>query len=130
MTTELKRDDLVSIRNELTACIAIIRMEAFRAFNDREITDSDFLRAKNKWAMLEVIELELQGEIMNLDLGFILDTSVDSPKLRIIQSTDRLNSAARNIQNISSFLTTVADVIGTFGDIIKAIQTGGILNIP
>lgn len=130
MSTKLNIGNLKRIRAELTSTINVVRTEANNAFDTREISDSQWQQAKDEWGKLEILEIELQGLINHLELGFILNTNVESPRSRILQATNRLEAAARNIDEFGSFSSEIAKVINIFASTITAIQTGGLLTLP
>jgi hypothetical protein len=130
MSTELDLDDLKKMRQELFNTIEFVKNEAGNARDNGKINDQQFQQAQVEWGKLETKELELQGLIMALQLDFLLNTNVDSPRSRIIQATERLKTAAQNIEIFGNFLSEIAKVIDIFADTIKAIQTGGILTLP
>lgn len=130
MSTKLNLGNLKKIRAALTNAINVVRTEANAAFDSREISDSEWQQAKDKWGELETDESELQGLINELELEFILDTDVNSPRSRILQATNRLENAARNIDEFGSFLSEIANVINIFASTVKAIQSGGLLTFP
>jgi hypothetical protein len=130
MSTKLNIGNLKRIRAELTNTINLVRTEANNAFDARKISDSEWQQAKDEWGKLETQESELQGLINSLELEFILDTNVESPRSRILQATNRLEAAARNIDEFGSFLSEIAKVIDIFASTITAIQTGGLLTFP
>jgi 5'-deoxynucleotidase YfbR-like HD superfamily hydrolase len=127
--TKLSLDDLKACRKELSDSINVTRHEAFEALGDRRISSAEFQDARDYWQQLQIYESKLQGLIMSLQLDFLLDTNVDSPRSRIVQATDKLKTAARRIQEFQNFLAAVADVIEIFAGVIKAIQGGAIANI-
>lgn len=129
MNKTLNLDELKALRKELSGTIHIIREEAFKAFEEKEIDQSQFQDAKDYWQELQIKESLLMGIIMSSELDFLLDTNINSPMSKIIQATQKLKKAARKIEDFQEFLKTVADVIEVFGVVVKAIQSGGIAPI-
>ena len=127
---KLDLDDLKNCRKKLSDLINEIRSKAFDALDDRKISSSEFQDARDNWQMLQIQESRLMGQIMSLELNFLLDTNVDTPLSKIVQATDKLNAAAINIEDFQKFLGAVTDVIEIFASVIKAIQNGLIANIP
>lgn len=122
--------NLKKLRSEITERINTLRRAANQAFTDSEISSTEFQKLRNGWGDLETQELKLQGAIDTLAIDFLLDTNSSSPRSRILQATDRLESAIRDIDNIGNILNRVAEVIGIVGDVLAAIGSGGILSFP
>jgi len=127
---KLNLDDLKDSRRKLSDSINITRSQAFDALDHHKITSSQFQDAKYNWQMLQIQESQLTGQIISLQLDFLLDTNVNSPLSRIIQATDKLKAATTNIQEFEKFLGSITDVIEIFASVIKAIQNRVIVNIP
>jgi len=130
MSDKLSIANLSRLLNELTNLIKIIKDEATEARAAREISSSEFIQVKDEWGKLETLQLRLKGLIDSQSLDYLLDTNVDSPRSRILQATERLKDATRNIDNIGAFLSSVADVISIFGNIAAVISSGGLLTLP
>ena len=130
MNNSLDLNDLKKIRDALSAAINETRSAGFKAFENKEISRSEFFQASQKWGDLETKEFMLQGLIMSLELGYILNSNVNSPGSRIQAATKRLENAAQQIKNFGSFLSAIATVINIVGSVVTAIQTGGILKLP
>jgi hypothetical protein len=114
MSTELDLDDLKKMRQELFNTIEFVKNEAGNARDNGKINDTQFLDAQVEWGKLETQESTLQGLIMALQLDFLLDTNVDSPRSQIIQATNRLEQAARRIELFGNFLLEIAKVIDNY----------------
>ena len=130
MSTEMNLGNLKKSRQALTEAINVVRKKANDAFDARKISDSKWQQIKDKWGELETKESELQGLLNQLELDFLLNTNVESPRSRILQATNRLENAARNIDEFGSFLSEIANVINIFTNIVQAITTGGVLTFP
>jgi hypothetical protein len=120
------------MRKNLSSTIEVVKKEAGKArdFHPPKISDQQFQQAQVEWGKLETQESTLQGLIMTLELDFLLDTNVDSPKSRIMQATNSLKTAAQRIDNFRSFLSEIGKVVGIFASTINAIKTGGLLTFP
>jgi lipid II:glycine glycyltransferase (peptidoglycan interpeptide bridge formation enzyme) len=130
MSANLDIADLKALRKELTDGINEIRTKIEDAFSDRMILSNQYLKLKDKVGELELVELKLQAEISRQELDFILRTNSDSPKNQIKKATSNLKAVARKIENFDDVLSGIADVISIFGNITKAIATGGFLSLP
>ncbi len=126
MATELNKDNLREISNELTSTIAAIKEKALIAVDNEEISDSQFQQARDEYARLETQEIELQGLINSLELEFILNTSAESPLSQILQATEGLKSAEMKIDEFDSFSSNITEVINIVASTITAIQMGGL----
>lgn len=130
MSTKLNLGDLQNMRQELFNTIEFVKNEAGNARDAGKIDDTKYQEAQVKWGELETQESTLQGLIMNLQLDFLLNTNINSPRTQIIQATNRLEQAARRIDLFGDFLLEIAKVIDIFANTINAIETGGILTLP
>ncbi|MEH2435291.1 MAG: hypothetical protein V7K25_13730 [Nostoc sp.] len=127
---KLNFKDLEDCRKRLSDSIDVTRSQALDALKNNKILSRQFQDAQDKWEKLQIRESELSVKIMSLQLDFLLDTNVNNPMSKIVGATDKLNAAARNIQNFQQFLDSIADVINIFDSLIKAIPNGLIANIP
>ncbi|ELS00637.1 hypothetical protein Xen7305DRAFT_00003380 [Xenococcus sp. PCC 7305] len=130
LNKKLSLEDLKSLREELTNTINIIRQEVFKARQDSTISERQFQEARDDWQELQIQENRLTGIIMSLALDSLLDTNVNSPRSKISKAIQKLNNAAKRIEEFNSFLRAVNDTIEVFGAVIKAIQGGLIIPIP
>lgn len=126
---KLTVDQLKVFRAEISQVYDEGMNKAEKEFERGSLPQSQFDDAVAEFQKLKLQSTRLLGLIMQMKLGALLDTDVDSPASRIGKAIDRLNKASQKIQDFLNFLQSIAEVIRIASGLIIAIQTGTIAKL-
>jgi hypothetical protein len=126
---KLTADQIKTFRLELLKAYQEGSNQAEEQFQRGKLSQTQFVDAVEELQKLKLQSTKLLALLMSMELNGLLETNSDSPATRISKATDRLNLAARQIENFMEFLQSIADVIRITSGIIVAMQTGMVAKI-
>ena len=128
MMVKFTIDEIISDRDNLQAIINLIQEVKSKNLEARKITVRQFNE-------ITAVQYEIQREINRLNVGLIntklteITVGENSPAAKISASIDQLQKAIEELEEVSRFLNTVADVINGLSQVIGVLVSAGLVPV-